>query len=109
MSNRYPHGVREPLFAYDSPKQTVSLTINSDLFARAKAMGLNASRIAEDALASELEKHRAASLLVEIKQDVAALDAFVEKHGSFAAMMREHYRKSSRKRNPKSDKDDAAV
>jgi antitoxin CcdA len=96
MSSKFPYGVREPLFAYDSPKQTVSLTINSDLFARAKALGLNASRIAEDALAKELERRRKDTLLAEIKLDVAAMDAFVEKHGSFAAMMREHYKKPGR-------------
>jgi hypothetical protein len=35
----------------DAPKRTVSLTVNSDLYARAKKLGLNASRIAEQALA----------------------------------------------------------
>lgn len=86
--------VREPLFAADAPRQTVSLTINSDLFARVKALGINASRIAELALTAELEKRRRESLLAELHADVEAVDALVDKHGSFAAMARAHYRQS---------------
>ena len=84
--------VREPLFLADAPKQTVSLTINSDLFARAKALGINASRIAEEALTLELERRRSLALATEIKADVAAADAYIQKHGSFAALAREHFR-----------------
>jgi post-segregation antitoxin (ccd killing protein) len=93
MSSKYPYGVREPLFAYDAPKQTVSLTINADLFARAKTLGINVSRVAEEALTRELERQRRATLLAEIKQDVAAAEAYAEAHGSFAELMRQHYSK----------------
>jgi antitoxin CcdA len=92
--DKYPFGVREPLYVAEAPRQTVSLTINSDLFARAKALGINASRVAEDALARELERRRNASLLAEIKHDVAAAEAYATTHGSFADMMREHYSKA---------------
>lgn len=36
-------------FDREAPKQTVSLTINSDLYAQAKRLGMNASKIAEEA------------------------------------------------------------
>jgi len=69
----------------------VSLTINSDLFARVKALGINASRVAEAALAAELEKARREQLLAEVSADTEAVDRYVATHGSFADMAREHY------------------
>jgi post-segregation antitoxin (ccd killing protein) len=36
-----------PLFDSRARKQTVSLTVNSDLYARTRALGINASRVAE--------------------------------------------------------------
>ena len=38
-------------------KRTVSLTINGDLYARVRTAGMNASRIAEAALAEALKAH----------------------------------------------------
>ncbi len=74
-------------------KQTVSLTINSDLYARAKGLGINASQIAEDALAQEVARLRAEQTRSEIRQDLKACNAYAAKHGSFAAMVREHYQR----------------
>jgi len=72
-------------------KQTVSLTINSDLFAQAKTLGINTSQIAEEALAQEVARRRAEQVKAEIRQDVEAANAYVEKYGSFADMVRAHY------------------
>jgi antitoxin CcdA len=83
--------VREPAYAADAPKQTVSLTINSDLFARVKALGINASRVAEEALAQELDRRRRAEIEAGIRSDIAAIDAYERKHGSFADHVRAHY------------------
>jgi antitoxin CcdA len=94
MSRPYPFGIREPIFDYQAAKQTVSLTINSDLVSRVKALGINASRVAEEALAKELERRRDEALREELKMDVGAFEAFVAKHGSFAAMVRDHYKRS---------------
>lgn len=96
MSSKYPYAVREPLFVADAPRQTVSLTINADLFARVKSLGINASRVAELALAAELEKRRRETLLAEIQADVAAMDALYEKHGSFGDKVRAHYLQSDK-------------
>jgi antitoxin CcdA len=92
MSNM-TFSVREPAYDSSAARQTVSLTINADLFARIKALGINASRVAEEALARELERHRAEQLKRDIRQDVDAMNAFVAQHGSFADMARAHYGK----------------
>lgn len=70
----------------------MSLTINSDLYAQAKKLGLNASQIAEEALIREVAQRKAEQLQAEIKQDLEAASAYMAKHGSFAEMVRQHYR-----------------
>lgn len=86
---------------YDSkaPKQTVSLTLNSDLYAQAKRCGINASQIAEEALAQEIARRRAEQLKAEVRQDIEALDAYESEHGSFPEMVREHYRGANNDEN----------
>jgi antitoxin CcdA len=72
-------------------KRTVNLTLNADLYAKAKEAGLNLSNVTEEALAKALAQGPAEQARAEIRQDLAALNAFVEAHGSFAEMVREHY------------------
>ena len=91
VKHKWPHSIREPAFRVDAPRQTVSLTINSDLFARVKALGINASRVAEEALAMELEKRRRAEIEAEVKADIAAINAYEKEHGSFADHVRKHF------------------
>jgi antitoxin CcdA len=91
VKRKWPSSIREPAFRADAPKQTVSLTINSDLFARVKSLGINASRVAEDALAEELEKRRRTQIEAEAQADIAAINAYEEKHGNFADQVRAHY------------------
>ena len=86
--------MRVPAHNTKASKQTVSLTINSDLYAQAKRLGINASQVAEDALAREVEQRRAELVKAEIKQDLEACDAYSEKHGSFAELVREHYQRA---------------
>jgi antitoxin CcdA len=84
--------MRPPPYNVKVAKQTVSLTINSDLIAQVKKLGLNASQVAEEALAREVERVKAERLRAEIRQDLEAANAYAVKHGSFAEMVREHYR-----------------
>ena len=72
-------------------KRTVSLTINSDLYAQAKKLGINASQIAEEALIEHVARRKAEQLQAEIRQDLEAAGAYMAKHGSFAEMVRQHY------------------
>jgi post-segregation antitoxin (ccd killing protein) len=83
--------MREPLFEPKAAKQTVSITLNSDLYAKAKSIGINTSKVAEEALAQEYAQRRSEVLLAEIRQDLAAVEAYAEQHGSFPDLVREHY------------------
>ena len=83
--------MRAAKYNLKAPKQTVSLTLNSDLYAQAKALKVNASQVAEEALAYEVDRRRAEKLKAEIHKDIEALDAYEAKHGSFVDMAREHY------------------
>lgn len=91
MKKPWPHSIREPAYQRDAPRQTVSLTINSDLFSRAKAAGINASRVAEEALAAELEKRRRADIEVQVRAGLAAIDDYEKEHGSFTERIHEAY------------------
>jgi antitoxin CcdA len=91
MERKWPGGIREPAFLVDAPRQTVSLTINRDLFARVKERGINASRVAEEALARELDLHRRREVEAEVRRDIEAIDAYEAEHGSFGEHARAHY------------------
>ena len=83
--------MRDPLFDAKAAKQTVSVTLNSDLYAKAKSLGINASKVAEEALAHEYAELRREALKAELRQDLAAVAEYAEKHGSFPDLVREHY------------------
>jgi post-segregation antitoxin (ccd killing protein) len=83
--------VRDPAFDPNAPKQTVSVTLNSDLYAKAKSVGINASKVAEEAIADEYARRRKESLLKELRQDLAAVERYEEQHGSFPDLVRAHY------------------
>jgi antitoxin CcdA len=90
--------MRDPLFDPKAPKQTVSVTLNSDLYARAKELGINASKVAEEALAQAYSSRRGELLRAEIQNELAALERYEAQHGSFPELVRAHY-----------DHDDGAV
>jgi len=81
--------MRKPAFDPSAKKRTVRLTVNA-LYAKAKAHGINASQVAEAALAQALDARSAAKVRAEIAKDMAAYNAYVEKHGSPAEMLRNY-------------------
>ena len=83
--------MKDPNFDPNAPKQTVSVTLNSDLYAKAKSVGINASKVAEQAIADEYAKRRREALLAELRQDLAAVERYEEQHGSFPELVRAHY------------------
>ena len=83
--------MRERPYDPKAAKQTVSITLNSDLYAKAKSLGINASKVAEEALATEYAACRAESLKAELREDVAAVDHYAEQHCAFADLVRQHY------------------
>lgn len=83
--------MRKPLFDQKASKQTVSLSMNSDLYAKAKGLGVNVSKVAEEALAERYAELQKADLPAELRRDLATADAHSEEHGSFAEHMRAYY------------------
>lgn len=83
--------MRNPPFDPSAPKQTVSITLNSDLYAKAKGVGINTSKVAEEAVAGEYAARCAAALGEAIRQDLLAAESYAKEHGSFSALMRDHY------------------
>lgn len=84
--------MRAPLYDSKAPKQTVSVTINSDLYAQAKSVGINVSQVTEEALGQVVSKRHEEQIAEEIRRDLEASDAYAAKHGSFADLVRRHYR-----------------
>jgi post-segregation antitoxin (ccd killing protein) len=83
--------MRDPLFDPKAVKQTVSITLNSDLYAKAKSLGINTSRVAEEALATKYGELRSEALIAELRRGLAAVESYADQHGSFAELVREHY------------------
>jgi len=72
----------EALFDPRARRKTVSLTINSDLLEKAKAVGINASRTAEIALQRALADYHREQLRKEFAQDLRAMKDYVDRHGN---------------------------
>lgn len=83
--------MRDPLFEPKAAKQTVSLTLNSDLYAKAKSLGINASRVAEEAIAGEYASRLRETLRTEIQNEHASLEQYETQYGSFPDLVRAHY------------------
>ncbi len=83
--------MRDAPYEFKAPKQTVSVTVNSDLYSKAKGLGINVSQVAEQAVAEAYSRKRAEMLAAEIQTDLAAASAYTEKHGAFADFVRAHY------------------
>lgn len=83
--------MREPLYDSKAHKQTVSITLNSDLYAKAKRMGINTSKAAEQALAHEYLVGLREALRAEIRDELAVLEKYEAEHGSFPELVRAHY------------------
>jgi post-segregation antitoxin (ccd killing protein) len=83
--------MRDPLFDPKAVKQTVSITLNSDLYAKAKSLGINISKVAEETLASKYAELSSEALIAELRLGLAAVESYADQHGSFAELIREHY------------------
>jgi post-segregation antitoxin (ccd killing protein) len=83
--------VRDQPYELKAPKQTVSVTVNSDLYARAKRLGINVSQVAEQAVADAYSRMLAAQVTAEAEKDLAAVDDYTARHGDFAELARAHY------------------
>lgn len=74
-----------------APKRTVSITLDADLYANAKSVGVNISKVAEEALEIAYADRRRALLAAQLQQDVAAAESYAQMHGAFSELVRAHY------------------
>jgi post-segregation antitoxin (ccd killing protein) len=91
MFRRQENSMSNPAYDTGAGKRKASLTLNADLYAKAKAVGINLSKVAEEAVAQALAERLAEQARADIHQDLRALNAFVEANGSFAEMVCKHY------------------
>lgn len=77
------------LFDEDAPRKATSLSINSDLLAKAQALKINLSAILEQALESRLAEAEMEKWATENKAAIRAYNDFVEENGCFSDEFRE--------------------
>jgi post-segregation antitoxin (ccd killing protein) len=78
MFRRQENSMSNPAYDTGAGKRKASLTLNADLYAKAKAVGINLSKVAEEAVAQALAERLAEQARADIHQDLRALNAFVE-------------------------------
>jgi post-segregation antitoxin (ccd killing protein) len=83
--------MRNPLFEPKAPKQTVSITLNSDLYAKARSLGINTSKVAEEALTDAYSACLRKALRAQIQAELESIEKFEAAHGSFPELVRAHY------------------
>ena len=73
--------MRTPLYDVNARRKTVSITLNSDLVAKASALGINISRTAEAALIQVFETAEKERIREEIREASRIVDEYVALHG----------------------------
>ncbi|GAB4194781.1 MAG: type II toxin-antitoxin system CcdA family antitoxin [Wenzhouxiangellaceae bacterium] len=73
-----------PLYDTDAPKQTISLSINTDLLTKSRQLKINLSATFEAALEQLIAENAAVNWASENKNAVNAYNEFVEEHGLFS-------------------------
>ena len=67
----------------DAPRKAANLSVNSDLMAQARELGLNVSALLEERLAAAVREARRKAWLAENEQAVSEYNDRVAEHGSF--------------------------
>lgn len=81
----------DTLFDQSANKLAVSLSINSDLYAKAQALGIDTSRVAEAAIARAVQNADREQLLADIRKDREVVARYIAEHGDPVAELREMY------------------
>lgn len=92
--------MRTPLYDKSARRRTVSVTLNSDLVAKAQERGINISKVAEAALATAFESAERAAIIAEMREAARFTDELVRTYGL-------PYPDSSRMFIPEDETDDA--
>lgn len=69
-------------------KKATNLSIDADLVAEAKELGIGLSRFMEEKLALEIKRRRASAWRREAREAMRAYNEFVERHGIFGEEFR---------------------
>lgn len=78
----------QPLFDAGARKKATNVTVNSDLLAKARDLGINLSASLERALTEELRQHRAQQWLADNRAAIDAYNADVDAGGAFGDKLR---------------------
>lgn len=73
--------MRRALYDTSARRRTVSVTLNSDLVAKAQARGINISNVAEAALAAAFEATEREAILTEMPETTRFTDEYARLHG----------------------------
>jgi antitoxin CcdA len=71
------------VFDLNAPKRATNLSINSDLLAQARELGINLSQFVERTLGEQVKRFKEAQWLRENQEAIADYNADVEKNGVF--------------------------
>lgn len=71
---------------YDTaaPKKAANLSVNTDLLEQARQRDINLSATLEEALTEKIRQAKTAEWLEQNREAIERLNAFVDKHGTFA-------------------------
>lgn len=76
------------LFDAKAPKRAVNLSVNEDLLAQARALGINLSQTLEAELEHRIREAKAKAWAEENAEAIESHRRFIENHG----MLSDHYR-----------------
>lgn len=72
------------LYNLSAPKKSANLSVNSDLLAQAKKLGINLSAVLEQSLAQKVKELEAQAWLEENRDTITRYNREVEEHGVFS-------------------------
>lgn len=76
------------LYDLSAPKKSANLSVNSELLAHAKQLGINLSALLEQSLAQKVKELKAQAWLEENRTAIAKYNQEVEEHGVFSDGLR---------------------
>jgi antitoxin CcdA len=74
----------KPIYDETAPKKPVNLSVNSDLLRQAKELGIGLSAELESRLIERLTERRRREWETEVREQVDAYNASVDRHGVFS-------------------------
>jgi len=76
------------IYDLSAPKKPTNLTVNSDLLAQARALGINLSAVLEQSLVQEVKRRKAEAWLQENRAAIETYNQEVSQRGVFSDGLR---------------------